>query len=322
MSLRSNERTKVVAVTGASGYVGSCLLRELEEHEELEKVVALDIVPLRNPVHNVAFYRRDIAQPLGELFRDHRVDTVVHLAFVMKPGRNPEESQAAQRVNLGGLDNVLRACRNARVKHLTYLSSHTVYGAYRDNRVPITEEAPVRPNRGFQYGEYKAQCEEIIRRFSHSYRNTRITILRSCVVMGPAADNFVSQALFKPFLVRVFRNDPPMQFVHESDVARLIAQMVMDPHPGVYNVAGERVVHYSRLGRMARRRIFVLPSVLAYPLTQLSWQLGVQKDSPAVGLDFIRHPIIVSTGKLKGVTGFRFRYTSEEALAAFTTNLD
>ena len=38
MSLRSNEQTKVVAVTGASGYVGSCLLGELEEHKELDRV--------------------------------------------------------------------------------------------------------------------------------------------------------------------------------------------------------------------------------------------------------------------------------------------
>lgn len=322
MSLRGNERAKVVAVTGASGYVGSCLLQELEEQQELEKVVALDILPLRNPVHNVAFYRRDVTQPMGELFREHRVDTVVHLAFVMKPARTPDESKAARRINVGGLENVLRACRNARVRHLIYLSSHTVYGAHRDNTIPITEEAPLRPNKGFQYGEYKAQCEGVIRRFSHSYRNTRITILRSCVVMGPAADNFVSRALFKPFLVGLLGDDPPMQFVHESDVARLIAQLVMDPHPGVYNVAGERVVRYSRLGQMAHRRIIKLPPFLAYALTQLSWQLGIQKDSPAVGLDFVRYPIIISTGKLKGVTGYRFRYTSEEALASFTSNLD
>ena len=321
MSLQSSERAKVVAVTGASGYVGSSLLRELEE-EGLERIVAIDIRPLRNPVHNVAFLNRSVVQPLGEVFREHRVDTVVHLAFVMRPSRNQAEIEAARRVNVGGLENILRACRSARVKHLIYLSSHTVYGAHRDNPIPITEEAPLRPNRGFQYAEHKLLCEEAIRRFSQEYRNTRITILRSCVVMGPSADNYITQALDKPMLVGILGNDPPMQFVHENDVARLITLMTRDPHPGIYNVAGERTVRYSRMAQLARHPLVYIPAALLYPMTEITWRLGVQKDSPAVGLDFIRSPLIVSTGKLKGVTGFRVRFTSEEALSAYAFNVD
>jgi UDP-glucose 4-epimerase len=321
MSLQSSDRAKVVAVTGASGYVGSSLLRELEE-EGLERIVALDIRPLQNPVHNVALLNRSVVQPLGEIFREHRVDTVVHLAFVMRPSRRPSEAEAARGINVGGMENVLRACRSARVKHLIYLSSHTVYGAHRGNPIPITEEAPLRPNRGFQYAEHKVLCEEAIRRFSQEYRNTRITILRTCVVMGPTAQNYITQALDKPMLVGVLGNDPPMQFVHDNDVARVITLMTRDPHPGIYNVAGERTVRYSRMTELAHRRLIHLPAALLYPMTQITWELGIQKDSPAVGLNFIRFPLIVSTGKLKGITGFRFRYTSEEALASYALNID
>jgi len=60
--------------------------------------------------------------------------------------------------------------------------------------------------------------------------------------------------------------------------------------------------------------------MVIYPLTQLSWWLGVQKDSPAVGLDLIRYPMVVSTGKLKA-TGFSFRYSSQEALMSFVQSL-
>jgi hypothetical protein len=69
---------------------------------------------------------------------------------------------------------------------------------------------------------------------------------------------------------------------------------------------------------LAHRRLIHLPATLLYPMTQM----GIQKDSPAVGLNFIRFPLIVSTGKLKGITGFRFRYTSEEALASYALNID
>jgi len=53
------EDAKIVAVTGASGYIGSRLLRQLEE-ENLERLVAIDINPPPLPIHNVAVYRRDV----------------------------------------------------------------------------------------------------------------------------------------------------------------------------------------------------------------------------------------------------------------------
>ena len=71
------------------------------------------------------------------------------------------------------------------------------------------------------------------------------------------------------------------------------------------------------MAQLSRRKLLFLPSAMAYPLTQLAWNLGIQKDSPAAGLDFIRYPIFISTSKLKKDTGFRFFYTSEEALKAY-----
>lgn len=321
MSQQSDDHSRVVAVTGASGYIGARLLRELEE-VGLDKLVAIDLRPLQNPVHNTVFLQRSVLQPLGEAFRDHKVDTVVHLAFVMRPGRKPNELEQMRAVNVGGLENVLRACRTARVKHLVYLSSHTVYGSYRDNPIPITEEAPLRPNRGFLYAEHKLLCEEAIRRFSKETPSTRVTVLRACVVMGPNARNYITQAFDKPVLVAACGSDPHMQFVHESDVARLITQLIREPHPGIYNVAGERTVRWSRMVEMSRRPMIRLPAQVLYPLTEVAWRLGLQKESPAVGLDFIRYPLIVSTGKLKGVTGFRFQYTSEEAVRSYMDNRD
>jgi UDP-glucose 4-epimerase len=319
MSLQTNDHIRVVAVTGASGYVGANVLRILEE-EKVDRILALDIRPLQYPLHNAVFLNRSVTQPLGDILREHRVDTVIHLAFVMRPGRTSSDIQRAEQINIGGTENVLRACRAARVRHLVYLSSHTVYGAHWHNPIPITEEAPLRPNVGFQYAEHKVACEEMIGRFIKEYEGLRVTVLRSCVVMGPSAQNYVTQALDKPLLVGVLGANPPMQFVHETDISRLIALMARNPHPGVYNVAGERVIHWHRLVRLANKPMIALPAPFLYPITQTAWDIGLQNDSPAVGLNFIRHPLIVSTGKLKAVTGFRFQYTSEDAFRAYAGN--
>ena len=310
-------RPSVVAVTGASGYIGSRLLQELQEETALSKVVAIDTRPLPAPFHNVASERLDVTHPLDETFRDHGIDTVVHLAFRFGRGRDRREIEGVRQANLGGVRNVLQACRETKVKKLIYLSSHTIYGAHVDNPVPITEEAPLRPTREFQYSWDKALCEEVVRDFAGDTPSTCVTILRSCVVMGPSADNFVTRAFFKPVLLGITGYDPPLQMVHEDDLAKLLHLLIMEPRPGTFNVAGEGVIRYSSLAHLSRRRLIFLPSPVAYPLTQMAWNLGIQKDAPAVGLDFVRYPMVLSTGKLKNETGFRFFYTSEEAVMSY-----
>ena len=307
----------VVAVTGASGYIGCRLLQELEQDEDLGTVLAIDTRPLPVPFHNVTSERLDVAQPLEDTLRNHKVNTVVHLAFILRPGHNQREIDRVRQSNLQSVQSVLRGSRAAKVRNFIYLSSHTIYGAHRDNPVPITEKAPLRPSTGFQYSYDKALCEGKVQEFAKENPEVAVAVLRACVVMGPGADNFVTQAFFKPVLLAVMGYDPPLQFVHEDDLAKLVHLLIVRPCPGTFNVAGEGVVHYTRMAHLLRRRLLFLPPVMAYSVTQMAWNLGIQKDSPAEGLDFIRYPIVVSTGKLKGETGFGFFYTSEDALMAY-----
>ena len=307
----------VVAVTGASGYIGCRLLQELEQDEDLRKVLAIDTRPLPVPFHNVTSEKLDVTQPLEDTLRDHKVNTVVHLAFILRPGHNHREIDRVRQSNLQSVQSVLRGCRTAKVRNLIYLSSHTIYGAHRDNPIPITEKAPLRPSAGFQYSYDKALCEGEVQEFAKENPEVAVAVLRTCVVMGPSADNFVTQAFFKPVLLGVMGYDPPLQFVHEDDLAKLIHLLTVQPCAGTFNVAGEGVVHYTRMAHLLRRRVLFLPSLMAYTVTQMAWNLGIQKDSPAAGLDFIRYPIVVSTGKLKGETGFGFFYTSEDALMSY-----
>ncbi len=65
--------SRVVAITGASGYVGSRLLRQLEE-EDFEKLVGIDTRPPPLPIHNIAVYRRDAKGSIEDILRRHRVN--------------------------------------------------------------------------------------------------------------------------------------------------------------------------------------------------------------------------------------------------------
>ncbi|MBI4299080.1 MAG: hypothetical protein HY666_04890, partial [Chloroflexi bacterium] len=86
---------------------------------------------------------------------------------------------------------------------------------------------------------------------------------------------------------------------------------------GIYNIAGPNPVPWREMVRLSGRRLVTLPPAIAYGLTELSWRLRLQRDSPANGLDYIRYPWVASTQKIERDLGVAFRYSSRDALDAF-----
>ena len=135
------ESIRRVALTGAAGYIGSRLLHRLERETAIEHILAIDVRPLSgHSSPRVEYRRHDVTVPMTDLLAEHRIDAVVHLAFVLRPDR---DRAAIRRVNVGGALSLLEACAQAGVRHLVHLSSTTVYGAHPDNREMLPEDAPL-----------------------------------------------------------------------------------------------------------------------------------------------------------------------------------
>ena len=304
-----------IAVTGAAGYIGAMLTRRLAERQEVTLVLAIDVREPPAPFGGrVTFIRQDVSKPFPRLFAEHGVDTVVHLAYLMRQGRDRE---ANRRVNVGGAKNTLDACVEGGVGRIVYLSSASVYGARPDNPPALDEDAPPRPIPGFQYSEDKLQSERLVANFASASPDATACILRSCPVMGPNADNFIARAFRKPFLVAVSGANPPMQLVHEDDLARCLELAALGGIGGLYNVAGDGEIRWRDMAAALGRPVISLPAWLLYPATQLAWILRLQSDSPAAGLDFIRYPWIVSAQRIERGLGFRPRHSSREAWGAY-----
>lgn len=311
---------KSVAITGASGYVGARLLRKLEDEEGIGKLVAFDTLAPVVPIRNMAAYRTDVANPIDEVLTQHNVSSLVHLAFTAKRGSNRREVESVREANLGALESVLESSARAGVNHIVYLSSHTVYGAHADNPVPLTDAAPLRPLPDFPYGYDKFLSEQMLQEFQETHPDIAVTILRSCMVLGPSAGNYITKAFFRPWLLGVLDYNPPLQFVYEDDLARILTIVVQRRLSGVFNVAGDGVVFYKEFAELIKSRLINLPSFLAYSLAQLSWNLHIQRESTSCGLDLVRYPMVLSTGKLNKATGYRYWHTSLETLSAFANS--
>ena len=314
------ENSRRIAVTGASGYVGTVLIRHLVEREDVDSVLAIDVrEPNQTLGSKVTFVRQDVSEPFPGLFAEHEVDTVVHLAYVLRHGRN---RQANRRVNVDGTRNTLQACLQGDVRRIVYLSSTSVYGAHPNSPQSPTEEAPARPVAGFQYSEDKLESERLLDEYASALPGVAVCILRCCPIMGANANNFIASAFSKPFLVAIAGANPPMQLIHEEDMVRCLTLAVLGDAEGLYNMAGAGSMGWREMASTRGRHVVSMPAWLLYPLTQLTWALRLQSDSPAMGLDMIRYPWLASTKKIEREMGFNPRYSSRDAWEAYVQRGD
>src|SRR5262245_37998824 len=208
-----------IAVTGASGLVGQRLLPLLAAHPDVTRVVALDVREPGWRSRNVEFQRVDIAgtelKPLLE-----GIDTVVHLAGVVDP--IPDESLMA-RVNVEGTRHVLSAAAAVGVRRVVRISSATVYGAWANNPMPLTEDVSLRPNPHFSPATQGAEVERLIAEWRAEHPGVTVTTLRSAPVVGPGAERLPARILLGRPPIRVRGATMPVQVVHGDDLADALA---------------------------------------------------------------------------------------------------
>jgi UDP-glucose 4-epimerase len=134
-----------IAVTGVAGVLAQRLLPHLDAMNGIERVVGLDVREPARRMRHFEFHRVDVA--LSDLTGVlEGVETIVHLAGV---DAGDTDGALLTHVNVEGTRRVLEAAATVGARRIVQTSSAAVYGAWPYTPLAITEDGPLRPNRGF-----------------------------------------------------------------------------------------------------------------------------------------------------------------------------
>ncbi|UCG84216.1 MAG: SDR family oxidoreductase [Dehalococcoidia bacterium] len=308
-----------VFITGVSGYIGGKLVSRLNETAGTKEIIGIDIVRPSRITDKLSFYQRDVRAPVDRILKEHVVDTLVHLAYVVAPIHNRRKMED---ININGTVNVLTSCARAGVKQILYASSATAYGFHPDNDMPLTEESPLRGNDDFTYSRTKKETDGIFSEFIAANPDIVGTAIRPAFVIGPGWKDSLSRHLRKK-LVMLPSNTRPFQFVHEDDLTDIVCLLLEKKAAGAFNVGAEGTITSSEMIRLLGNTPLPLPFGVMYALTELAWNLRLSflAEFPGPALNLARYTWVVSSEKLQRELGYKYRYTTREAFEDFVMNI-
>jgi UDP-glucuronate 4-epimerase len=183
-----------ILVTGAAGFIGMttslALLARGDEVVGLDNLNDYYDVTLKEarlarltPHARFRFVKLDVADRTGmaALFEREGFERVIHLAAQAGVRYSLQNPHAYVDSNLVGFINILEGCRHARVQHLVYASSSSVYGGH--TRMPFSEHDSV-DHPVSLYAATKKANELMAHTYSHLY-GLPTTGLRFFTVYGP-----------------------------------------------------------------------------------------------------------------------------------------
>jgi nucleoside-diphosphate-sugar epimerase len=301
-----------IVVTGASGAVGRRVCAVLSTEPGIS-VIAIDRKPLAVLPPAVVMQPLDLATAdLKPIFEG--AAAVVHLASSFDP---QEDDLAAARADLECTKQVLDAAGAVGVAHIVLLSSAMVYGAWPGSPVPLTEEAPLRPNPEFPFAVYKAEVERLAMEWRNAHPSTTMTVLRPATTLADGEVSWVARTLRAAAVMDVGETDPPVQFLHTDDLAQAVVLGATNAVAGTFNVSPDGWLdgesQRELAGRVPRLR---LNEQVARRVAGFGWRHRLAHTPPGI-VPYTMHPWVIASDKLRAA-GWVPTHSNEEAYVVGT----
>jgi nucleoside-diphosphate-sugar epimerase len=309
-----------IVVTGASGNVGTSVLRAIAADERVREIVGVARrVPDWRPPRTAwvsADVERDDLRPLLA-----GADAVIHLAWLIQPSRDEAE---LERVNVHGSRKVFSAAAEAGVGALVHASSIGVYSPGPKDR-PVDESWPHEGVPSSFYSRHKAAAERALDELEIEHPELRVVRLRPALIFkreaGPEirrlfAGPLLPAALARPELVPILPlpDRLVLQAVHGDDVGEAYRLAALSPSArGAYNIAAEPVLDHETLTRFFGARRVRVPARALRVVADLTWRAHLQPTPPG-WLDMGLAVPVMDTRRAREELGWAPTRSSTDAL--------
>jgi UDP-glucose 4-epimerase len=315
-----------VVIFGATGNVGTSVLEALSGAAEIEEIVGVARRAPGSSYPRTTFVSADVTTsdllPIVE-----GADAVVHLAWLIQPGRDESVTRA---VNVTGSERIFQACVEARVPALVYASSVGAYSPGPKDEL-VDESWPTEGIRTSFYSRHKAAVERLLDRLEREQPRLRVVRMRPGLIFKREAATEIRRlfagpllpgSLLAPRLIPVVPDTPRLRFqaVHSLDVGDAYRRALLADVTGPFNLAADPPIGPRELGQLFAARPVKVPASLLRAGAALTYALHLQPSEPG-WVDMALAVPLMDSARARAELGWSPSRSSTEALGELLAGL-
>jgi UDP-glucose 4-epimerase len=312
-----------IVVTGATGNVGTSVLRAMEGDDEVTEVVG---IARRLPALEMPKVRWVSADVSRDALVPHLrgAAAVVHLAWQIQPSRDLER---LHRTNVVGTSRVLSATVQAGVPVVVHASSVGAYSPAPKDRL-VDESWATHGLEDSSYSRHKAYCERLCDALEAEHPEMAVLRLRPALIFKRGAGSAIRRLFMGSLLPNVMVRPAAIPLLpqpkglrlqalhsHDAGQAYLLAvkAAVAGEATGAFNVAAEPVLDADELGRILDARTVPIPRAALRPVAAATWRMRLHPLEPGWISLALKAPLLDS-GRARSVLGWRPERSAVEAV--------
>ncbi|RLJ07297.1 MAG: hypothetical protein DRP16_03715 [Candidatus Aenigmatarchaeota archaeon] len=220
----------VVLVTGATGFIGSHLVKRLVGEGAEVNIISRSKeirgnLLLKNLKTEIRIHKADLREyaSIKECVNNVEPEKVFHLGAFVDLKRDFQTANECVQTNIQGTLNILHALRDISCSSFIHIGTYEVYGF---NPVPFREDQPIDPLSPYSISK---ACSEFFCRFANKIYNIPTVLLRLSNVYGPNQKSerlipHVIKCAIKNMKIKLTEGNQTRDFLYVEDAVSAIVK--------------------------------------------------------------------------------------------------